>query len=68
MLQYCRVFVAFCIYISECICQSNVLGILFVNKCSEGMLENHAFATEANFIIYGLTYDILDHRKVKFFL
>ena len=73
-LQCLRPFVAFCIFTKSCLENANVKVILSFLEClvsnavSSCMLANYVSAIKANFILYDLPFQVLDHPKVKYFI
>ena len=69
-----RTFIAFCIVTKSCIANVNVkmvlsfLECLVSNACSYCMIANYVSALKANFVLYDLPFDLLDHPKVKYFV
>ena len=44
------------------------LECLVCNQCSASVMANYISAIKANFILYGLPFEIMDHPKIKYFL
>ena len=69
-----RTFIAFCVVTKSCIANVNVkmvlsfLECLVSNACSYCMVANYVSALKANFVLYDLPFDLLDHPKVKYFV
>ena len=65
---------AFCIFTKACLENANVKVILSFLECfvsnavSSCMLANYVSAIKANFILYDLPFQVLDHPKVKYFI
>ena len=69
-----RTFIAFCIVTKSCITNVNVkmvlsfLECLVLNACSFCMIANYVSALKANFVLYDLFFEVLDHPKMKYFV
>ena len=69
-----KTFVAFCIFTKACLENTNVKVILSFLEClvsnavSPCMLANYVSAIKANFILYDLPFQVLDHPKVRYFI
>ena len=69
-----RIFIAFCIVTKSCLVNVNVkmvlsfLECLVSNACSYCMVANYILALKANFVLYDLPFELLDHPKVKYFV
>ena len=68
-----RLFVGFCLCSGVDLCRPDLscviayLEFLVENKVSVNMIANHVSALQAQFIIYGLPFHILEHPKIKYF-
>ena len=69
-----RTFVAFCIFTKSALSNINVKVILSFLEClvknssSSCMVANYVSAIRASFVMYDLSYYMLDHPKIKYFL
>ena len=68
-----RVFLAFCVYMQVAMVEIDVNVILsfceclVVNCCSVSMIANYLSAVKANFVLYNMSYSLLDHPRIKYF-
>ena len=68
-----RVFLAFCVYMQVTMVEIDVNVILsfceclVVNCCSVSMISNYLSAIKANFVLYNMSYSLLDHPRIKYF-
>ena len=69
-----RTFVSFCVYMSIAVESIDVNGLLAFleclkyNKTSVNMLANHLAAIRANFNVLGLNADILEDKRLKYYI
>ena len=69
-----RLFVGFCICSSVEVAKPTLsivmayLEFLVKNQVSVSMIANHVSALKAQFIIYGLSYHLLDHPEIRYFI
>ena len=68
-----KVFLAFCIYMGVASVQIDVNVILsfceclVANKCSVSMVSNYLSAIKANFVLYNMSFSLLDHPRIRYF-
>ena len=69
-----RVFMAFCIYMQVSLMKIDVNVILsfceclVANECSVSMIANYLSAIKASFVLCNMSYSLLDHPRIKYFL
>ena len=65
-----RLFLAFCIYMQVALMEIDVNVImsfcecLVVNNCSVSMIANYLSAIKASFLLYNISYSLLDHPRI----
>ena len=68
-----RVFLAFCVYMKVTLLDMDVNVILsfceclVINNCSVSMIANYLSAIKASFVLYNMSYSLLDHPRIKYF-
>ena len=69
-----RLFVGFCVCCAIDVASPTIsvimayLEYLVKNEVSINMVANHVSALKAQFIIYGLPFQLLDHPEIKYFI
>ena len=68
-----KVFLAFCIYMGVASVEIDVNVILsfceclVANNCTASMVSNYLSAIKANFVLYNMSFSLLDHPRMRYF-
>ena len=68
-----KVFLAFCIYMGVAMVEIDVNVILsfcdclVANKCSVSMVVNYLSVIKARFVLYNMSYSLMDHPRIMYF-